>query len=336
MGGYYDTLLNAEIGKPGHLLHFVDPTAPYFDWASKSFREIANQYQGLWTSSAITKMSGSTPYNNRNCFAFADSSGDMRLSKGSVKASWSAFITAVIPPSWFNPVVTGSGSCSGTTATLGAPSTGAWAVGQTLSGSNWNAATKITGFGTGTGGAGTYTVSVSQTVASTTTNGFVDFSHYLLDTYDDVNNRFGMSFLVFRSGGTVGLSFARGGTGSGNSLNLIATLTTLGIPTDTYFTDGLPHIFGHDYFDDLNLGHIYVDSPTVPMASKSGSYSGAPYTDATMAWWLWSVFANVSAGWVGSGFTQYLTDETILSYRTTDSDRTTIFTGLKGLANILT
>jgi hypothetical protein len=65
-----------------------------------------------------------------------------------------------------------TGSITGTTLTVTAITSGAIAIGQTLSGTGITAGTTIVGFNTGAGGnvneAGTYTVSVSQTVALTT------------------------------------------------------------------------------------------------------------------------------------------------------------------------
>jgi hypothetical protein len=69
-----------------------------------------------------------------------------------------------------------TGSISGDTLTVTGISSGAIAVGQTLSGTGIAANTTITGFKTGAGGnvneTGTYTVSIPQTAASTTINGF--------------------------------------------------------------------------------------------------------------------------------------------------------------------
>ena len=64
-----------------------------------------------------------------------------------------------------------TGSISGFTLTVTALSSGAIAIGQTISGTGITAGTKITGFNTGAGGnvneSGTYTISIGQTVAST-------------------------------------------------------------------------------------------------------------------------------------------------------------------------
>jgi hypothetical protein len=59
-------------------------------------------------------------------------------------------------------------SIAGTTMTVTAVISGAFAVGQVISGTGVTNGTTITSLGTGTGGIGTYTVSQSQTVASTT------------------------------------------------------------------------------------------------------------------------------------------------------------------------
>ena len=69
-----------------------------------------------------------------------------------------------------------TGSISGTTLTVTAITSGAIAVGQTLSGTGITSGTKILAFQTGAGGnvneAGTYTLNISQTVASSTINAY--------------------------------------------------------------------------------------------------------------------------------------------------------------------
>lgn len=65
----------------------------------------------------------------------------------------------------------GTASISGTTMTVTAMTSGAFAVGQTLTGTGVTGGTTITALGTGNGGTGTYTVSASQTVASTAISG---------------------------------------------------------------------------------------------------------------------------------------------------------------------
>jgi hypothetical protein len=69
-----------------------------------------------------------------------------------------------------------TGSISGTTLTVTAITSGAIAIGQTLSGTGITDGTKILAFQTGAGGnvneAGTYTLNISQTVASSTINAY--------------------------------------------------------------------------------------------------------------------------------------------------------------------
>ena len=69
-----------------------------------------------------------------------------------------------------------TGSISGTILTVTAITSGAIAIGQTLSGTGITAGTKILAFQTGAGGnvneAGSYTLNISQTVASTTINAY--------------------------------------------------------------------------------------------------------------------------------------------------------------------
>ena len=69
-----------------------------------------------------------------------------------------------------------TGSISGTTLTVTAITSGAIAIGQTLSGPGITSGTKILAFQTGAGGnvneAGTYTLNISQTVASSTINAY--------------------------------------------------------------------------------------------------------------------------------------------------------------------
>ena len=68
------------------------------------------------------------------------------------------------------------GSISGTTLTVTSITSGAIALGQTLSGTGISNGTTIVAFNTGSGGnineAGTYTLNISQTVASTTINSY--------------------------------------------------------------------------------------------------------------------------------------------------------------------
>ena len=69
-----------------------------------------------------------------------------------------------------------TGSIAGTTLTVTSITSGAIALGQTLSGTGITAGTTIVGFNSGAGGnvneLGTYTVNISQNVASTTINSY--------------------------------------------------------------------------------------------------------------------------------------------------------------------
>jgi len=71
-----------------------------------------------------------------------------------------------------------TGSISGTTLTVTAITSGAIALGMTLSGTGITSGTKIVAFNTGAGNnvneIGTYTVNVSQTVSSTTVNAYYE------------------------------------------------------------------------------------------------------------------------------------------------------------------
>jgi hypothetical protein len=71
-------------------------------------------------------------------------------------------------------------SQSGTTLTVTAVTSGALAVGHTVTGLGMEKPARITALGTGTGGIGTYTVSISQTALSGTVFGsFPSFDNYL-------------------------------------------------------------------------------------------------------------------------------------------------------------
>jgi len=94
------------------------------------------------------------------------------VSNEAVKSFKGTLVRLAYPPSAITSVTGGgavvTGAIAATTLTVSAVTSGALAVGQTISGAGVTGGTTITALGTGTGGAGTYTVSVSQTVASTT------------------------------------------------------------------------------------------------------------------------------------------------------------------------
>ena len=91
----------------------------------------------------------------------------------SMAASFTASIAANIAASTCSiSTNTGTASIAATVMTVGAISTGAYAPGQTLTGTNVAAGTTIVNQLTGTAGStGTYTVSIDQTVGSTTITG---------------------------------------------------------------------------------------------------------------------------------------------------------------------
>lgn len=99
-----------------------------------------------------------------------------------------------------------TGSISGTTLTVASVSSGALAVGQTVTGSGVTAGTIITAFGSGSGQAGTYTVNTSQTVGS---EGMNTTPTPVAVTYDSVSGAF-----VIASGATGTASTAALATGS--------------------------------------------------------------------------------------------------------------------------
>lgn len=96
------------------------------------------------------------------------------------------------------------------TLTVSAVSSGALAVGQTLSGSGVTASTQITGLGTGTGGTGTYFVNPSQTAASTT---ITASATPVLVTYDSVAGAFVVSSGIVGAASTIAYATGTGSAG---------------------------------------------------------------------------------------------------------------------------
>lgn len=142
---------------------------------------------------------------------------------GVVKTSGAINLTAATSPSNAAALISTSlavsgpvgavvvGSITGTTFTVTGVTSGALAIGQTLSGGTTTAGTTITGFLTGTGGIGTYTVSTSQTVVSgtiTATNAAV--------VYDSVSAAFVVSSASSGAASTIG--FGSGTIASGLAL----------------------------------------------------------------------------------------------------------------------
>ncbi|HMO69739.1 MAG TPA: hypothetical protein PKE25_14020, partial [Novosphingobium sp.] len=143
-GNYYATHYNAAPGSPIGL-----PVSGF---------EVQDGGAGAWTRQGFS--------------AVIESGTVMRLTKDS--GTWAAGTRLRFNPGgpagyagFVGAAAVVTGSIAGTSLTVSAVTSGALAVGQTLTGAGVAANTTITALGTGTGGTGTYTVSVSQTVAST-------------------------------------------------------------------------------------------------------------------------------------------------------------------------
>jgi hypothetical protein len=141
---------------------------------------------------------------------------------------------------WTGATVTGSiaanvvtGSIAGNTLTVSAVTTGVLTVGQTISGTNVTAGTRIEEILTGTGGVGTYRVSATQTVASTTITG---------------------------SGGTLTVTAVASGT-----LGIGDALTGTGITAGTYVTGFITGAGGTGTYA-VNIGQT-ATSGTVTVAA---------------------------------------------------------------------
>lgn len=327
VGPGYDELIPVA----RNMLHLIDPTDPNFDWANKTGLEIRDR-QRLWWSSASPIQSTVTYFDGQPHFRFNDTSANMRLPQGSARESFSLFASIMVPSTVFDPSAKFTASIAGPTMTVTAVSDGALAVGQVIDSFGVTAGTTITALGSGTGGTGTYTVGTSQTVASQEMWSYVNFSRYVFSFYDPKLNRFGFTLLFFRNGAALGISFTRGGSGSGNTLNLLATKNTLGFPT--HFGDfaysNTEFIIGCDYFHDDDVGHIYVNDPETPAATKTG-YSGAPYTEPEMGLWPFSVFANTTVGFEGRAAHMIYCDEVNTATRTDDAKREVYFDALQTL-----
>lgn len=318
IGPGYDAILAVDTD----MRTFVDPNSPNFDWGSQTFYDIAGQKQGLWTTPLITKQSGSTPFNNHNCFSFGTPAvvgADLHVLANGIPESFTIICCAVFKSSNLTALASYTGSISTTTLTASSV-TGTISVGNYVAGTGVNSATTIVSQLTGTpGGAGTYQVSVSQTVGSVAMTSGNNFSRYLMSTYDPVANQFSYSLLIFRQGGTTGISFSLGNGVGGNSNNT----TISAIPTDN-----LPHIFCVQYDHATTTSKIYVDNPTVPVATKT-DHSGAVRTGPNYQLWPYSVFANGLFGWDNpASYAQ------VWNSAMDDTKRTAVFNGLKTLCGI--
>jgi hypothetical protein len=123
---------------------------------------------GSFAAVSLTTLQGYSGNLTITMDGYARTASSINLSSATSYSNAASIIQTALnasPPS--QAVVTGS--ITATTMTVTAVTSGALAVGQTISGASVTAGTQITAQLTGTaGGVGTYTVSVSQTVSSTT------------------------------------------------------------------------------------------------------------------------------------------------------------------------
>lgn len=117
-----------------------------------------------------------------------------------------------------------------TTMNVTGMTSGAFTIGQVLSGTGVTPGTTITAFGTGTGGTGTYTVSASQTVASTTISGANTPSRPECVTYSKGAERIAAHF-TYSSGRPTSISYRY-------SSNTGATYVTIGTKAITWDGNG--------------------------------------------------------------------------------------------------
>lgn len=328
-GADYDTIAANGF----NLAYFIDGSAPHFPWTDKGRqvleenlggRDIRSQTEVFWTNAMPYRANTITYFNDKNCFRFDTPVADMRIRGSKVSQSFSFFASVVIPSTLFDPVGKGTGHFSGFNF-IEDSVTQAYTIGQTLEGSGVTAGMKITG-----GSSPNWTTNTSQTLATTTVWGYVDFSSYIFSTYDPILNRRGYSMRLFRAGATIGINLGRGGT-SPASLNYVLAKNSVGLPTS--LADNDAHIIGCDYFHNITTGHIYVDDPDTPVATKS-DFAGAPYTDADQEWWPYSFFADNTVGFVGRAFQTLIFDETNTSVRTDNTKRTAIFGAMANMAGI--
>jgi len=127
------------------------------------------------------------------------------------------------------------GTIASTVLTVTSVNSGIVCIGQTISGTNVTAGTKITAYGTGTGATGTYTVSISKTVDSTT---------FTATTSHDSNNivppNLRSRFLYGSASTTSGI-----GTFGGSDTQTL-TISTLPIHTHTGTTGNNSVSHAHD------------------------------------------------------------------------------------------
>ena len=145
--------------------------------------------------------------------------------------------TYTINPSY--PIISSGTSTlstiSGTTLTVGGTLTGAFAVGQSVSGNYIPSGTVITALGTGTGGAGTYTVSPAFSTISAGTSSASSISGTILTIGGSVTGTFAVGQTISGSGVTASTVIVALGTGTGGAgtytVNNSQTVSTTAINT---------------------------------------------------------------------------------------------------------
>ena len=124
---------------------------------------------------------------------------------------------------------------SGTTLTIGGTLSGAFAVGQNVSGNYIPLGTVITALGSGSGGAGTYTISPSFTTISAGTSSASSISGTILTIGGSVTGTFAVGQTLSGSGITAGTVIVALGTGTGGAgtytVNNSQTVSTTAINT---------------------------------------------------------------------------------------------------------
>jgi RHS repeat-associated protein len=144
-GTYSDGLLASGFGYPDILtkVQYLDNSSTVRDQTSYSYADPANPYAvtAIFDANGVQRWGASYDPNTGQALT------------SSVNGSASAAL--------------GDGSISSGTLTVTALASGAFAVGQNVTGVGVAPGTMITALGTGTGGAGTYSVSPSQTVSAT-------------------------------------------------------------------------------------------------------------------------------------------------------------------------
>ena len=212
---------------------------------------------------------------------------------------------------------------STTVLTVSAITSGRLTIGQLITGTGVSASTVIVSFGTGTGGTGTYNISVTQTVASSTTmNGnfpstFTNVS-WGKDKYVACSN--GSTELLYSLNGitwtnsistpfpTAALSALWNGTrwvavGSGNSTDTQSTAySSDGITWTLSTSNAMSNISATQYSGVAWNGQIWVVCGTagnnITLQGVFYSYDGINWTTTTSS----LLFSATSVTWLGNRF----------------------------------